>query len=154
MAKVTISSYIARVTLDQLSDQFIEDTLSSISLSTTATWKTSNSHVAIFYSPRGRETFPPKFCFSPTWRIFVSQRAIWDFLRRDFRLSAQKRCVPKEHCRDSQEKLNLIRSPSDQNGEDSFFVSKVGCVSFPLLAVFRFQSWLKSESFRVLHMSK
>ena len=45
---------------------------------TIATWETTNLHVAIFYSPRGRETFPPKFhlippkfYFSPTWRIFI-----------------------------------------------------------------------------------
>ena len=44
----------------------------------TATWKISNLHVAIFYSPRGRESFPPKFhlippkfYFTPTWRFFI-----------------------------------------------------------------------------------
>ena len=75
------------------------------------------SHVDIVYSPGGDSkiprtyhVIPPKFYFSPTWRILIFQRAIWDFLRRDFRPSAQKRCVPKEHCRDSQEKLKLIRS--------------------------------------------
>ena len=44
----------------------------------TATWKISKLHVAIFYSPRGRESLPPKFhlippkfYFAPTWRFFI-----------------------------------------------------------------------------------
>ena len=43
-----------------------------------ATWKFSNLHVAIFYFLPRREKIlrtyhliPPKFHFSPTWRIFL-----------------------------------------------------------------------------------
>ena len=31
-----------------------------------------NLHVAIFYSPRRDETFPPKFYFFSTWRAFLA----------------------------------------------------------------------------------
>ena len=44
-----------------------------------ATWKSSNLHVAIFLSPRGRESFLPKFhfilpkiFFFSTWRFSIS----------------------------------------------------------------------------------
>ena len=47
-------------------------------LSPISTWRFSNTHVDILYSPRGRESFPPKFhlippkfYFFPTWRIFI-----------------------------------------------------------------------------------
>ena len=47
-------------------------------LSRISTWKISNLHVDIFYSPRGRHSFPPKFRlippkfhFVPPWRIFI-----------------------------------------------------------------------------------
>ncbi len=53
-------------------------------------WKISNRHVDNLYSPRRRESFlrtyhliPPKFYFSPTWRIFYPHVVISDFLRRD-----------------------------------------------------------------------
>ena len=43
-----------------------------------ATWKISNLHVDIFYFPRGRHSFPPKFhfippknFFFPTWKIKI-----------------------------------------------------------------------------------
>ena len=56
----------------------------------TATWKISNLHVGKRYSPRGGETFPPKFHlippkfhFSPTWRISFSHVEIYDSSRGD-----------------------------------------------------------------------
>ncbi len=54
-----------------------------------ATWKISNRHVDNLYSPRRRESFPPKFhfilpkfYFTSTWRIFYSHVDIFDFLGR------------------------------------------------------------------------
>ena len=47
-------------------------------LSRISTWKISNLHVDIFYFPRGRDSFPPKFYlippknfFFPTWKIKI-----------------------------------------------------------------------------------
>ena len=47
-------------------------------LSRTSTWGISNLHVDIFYFPRGRDSFPPKFhlippknFFFPTWKIKI-----------------------------------------------------------------------------------
>ena len=47
-------------------------------LSRISTWKISNLHVDIFYFPRGRDSFPPKFhfippknFFFPTWEIKI-----------------------------------------------------------------------------------
>ena len=62
-----------------------------------ATWKISNVHVAIFYFPRGGETFPPKFHlilpkfspflpkfhFTPTWKTFHISVGIYDYPRED-----------------------------------------------------------------------
>ena len=43
-----------------------------------STWGISNLHVDIFYFPRGRDSFPPKFhlippknFFFPTWKIKI-----------------------------------------------------------------------------------
>ena len=47
-------------------------------LSRISTWKISNLHVDIFYFPRGRDSFPPKFhlippknFLFPTWKIKI-----------------------------------------------------------------------------------
>ncbi len=47
-------------------------------LSRISTWEISNLHVDIFYFPRGRHSFPPKFYlippknfFFPTWKIKI-----------------------------------------------------------------------------------
>ncbi len=52
--------------------------LSDSLLSRISTWKISNLHVDIFYFPRGRDSFPPKFhlippknFFFPTWKIKI-----------------------------------------------------------------------------------
>ena len=59
--------------------------LSDSLLSRISTWKISNLHVDIFYFPRGRHSFPPKFhlippknFFFPTWkrkilRLYISK---------------------------------------------------------------------------------
>ena len=56
----------------------------------TSTWKIENAHVANKKSPRGRETFPPKFrlippkfYFTPTWGFFILHVEIFDFSRGD-----------------------------------------------------------------------
>ena len=68
-----------------------------------ATWGFEISHVAIFYSPRGRETFPPKFhsippkfYFAPTWRMFYLYVEIYDFPRGDQLFLRQKRIGSRE----------------------------------------------------------
>ena len=55
-----------------------------------STWGFAIFDVGIFYSPRRRETFPPKFhliprkfYFSPTWGLFYSYVGICDFPRGD-----------------------------------------------------------------------
>ena len=69
----------------------------SNSFQTIATWKMSNFHMAIFYSPRGRESFlpkyhlilpkyrliPPKNFFFPTWIFFIFHVGISKYPRRD-----------------------------------------------------------------------
>ena len=52
--------------------------LSDSILSRISTWGISNLHVDIFYFPRGRDSFPPKFhlippknFFFPTWKIKI-----------------------------------------------------------------------------------
>ena len=59
-----------------------------------STWKISILHGAIFYFPRGRESFPPKFHLIPpkfyffsTWRFFVLHVEIFCSPRGDFRFS-------------------------------------------------------------------
>ena len=65
---------------------------------TISTWKISNLHVAIFYSPRRRKTIPPKFhlippkfYFAPTWRIFFSHVGISKSPRGDHSFPTQRR---------------------------------------------------------------
>ena len=62
-----------------------------------ATWKFSNLHVAIFYSLRRRESFPPKFhlippknFFSSTWAFFICHVEIWKYPRGDLSLRTEK----------------------------------------------------------------
>ena len=59
-----------------------------LSKSTISTWKIVSIHVKNENSPRGRETFPPKFHlippkfhFSPTWEIKNTYVEICDFSR-------------------------------------------------------------------------
>ena len=62
-----------------------------------ATWKILNLHVAIFYSLRRRESFPPKFhlippknFFSSTWAFFICHVEIWKYPRGDLSLRTEK----------------------------------------------------------------
>ena len=50
-------------------------------------WKMSNFHGDVFYSPRRKESFlpkyhliVPKYYFFLTWRFFISSGEIWDLL--------------------------------------------------------------------------
>ena len=64
-----------------------------------STWGLANFHVAIFYSSRGDESFPPKFhlippkfCLSPTWRIFIPHVEIGEYPRGDWRNRGRVGC--------------------------------------------------------------
>ena len=68
--------------------------------SSIAPWKMSNSHGAIFYSPRRKESFlpkyhlivpkfhliAPKYYFFPTWGFFISSGGIWKSPRENFQI--------------------------------------------------------------------
>ena len=59
-----------------------------------STWKISNLHVDIFYFPRGRDSFSPKFHLIPPKSFFLPHVEIWASPRGNFEISTWESLFP------------------------------------------------------------